>query len=303
MISEDCIKLATSDNENVALWKIFNSESDTGKNIFLTHGTFSDKKICSGISNYFANLGYTCWIMEWRNHGKSSITKENFNFETIAKYDMVSVFNYLFGTLKINSMNCITHSGGGICLTMFLIKNQQYISKLNSITMFSCQSFGAAHSFENYIKILSGKLISFILGHTPGKFVGLGKCNESYAIMKQWFDWNLYRNFKGENNFDYLETMKSITTPILSICSEGDRFISPKEGCVKFLNAFENFQNKLLFCSTKNGFTENYNHASVIFSKNSANEIWPIVLEWIENCKNANHEPFDNLYNGNHIIK
>lgn len=295
MMSENFIKLVTSDYENIALWKIFTSESDANKNIFLTHGTFSDRKICLGISKYFANLGYTCWVMEWRNHGKSSITKKKFDFETIAKYDVKSVFNYLFETLKINNIDCITHSGGGICLTMFLIKNQQYISKLNSITLFSCQSFGASHSFKNHMKILSGKLISFMLGYTPGRIIGLGTYNESYATMKQWFDWNLYRNFKGENNFDYLENMKSITTPILSICSEGDTFISPKEGCIDFLNAFDNLQNKLLFCSVKNGFTGSYNHASVIFSKNSANEIWPMVSEWIENFKNVGCRFSDNL--------
>lgn len=182
-------------------------------------------------------------------------------------------------------MDCITHSGGGICLTMFLIKNRQYIPRLNSITMFSCQAFGAAHSLRNHARILAGKLISYILGHTPGKKIGLGPYNESYATMKQWFDWNLHGNFKGENDYNYLENMQLITTPVLSICSKGDTFIAPKQGCSEFLDAFGNPQNKLIFCSVNNGYAEDYNHASVLISKNSANEIWPRVVKWVEHAK------------------
>jgi predicted alpha/beta hydrolase len=154
MYQEELIKIQTKDLENIALWKVFDDENVNGNNIFLTHGTFSNRKICFGIAAYFASKGYTCWIMEWRNHGESSKTKQKFNLETVALFDIKAVFEYLFEELKIDRIDCITHSGGGICLTMYLIKNVTFISKINSISMFGCQAFGACNNYSSTLKIL-----------------------------------------------------------------------------------------------------------------------------------------------------
>ena len=77
MILKDVTFLKTKDNQKIALWKISNGEENVIGNIFLTHGTFSNKNICLGIANYFAIQGYCCYIMEWRNHGKSTSTKQD----------------------------------------------------------------------------------------------------------------------------------------------------------------------------------------------------------------------------------
>lgn len=281
MLKEELVKIKTPDSEEIAVWKIENIQNNNKKNIFLTHGTFSNKKICLGIAKYFAVFGYTCWIMEWRSHGDSSRSEKTFNFETIAVYDMKAVFNYLVDELGIRKIDCITHSGGGVCLTMFLLKNTAFIPKINSIVLFSCQSFGACHNFINTSRILFSKYLSLLLGYAPGKKFGLGPHNEGYYTMKQWFDWNLQKKFNGESDFDYLNEMKGITIPILSICAEGDKFIAPKEGVLNYLNAYKNPNNKFVCCSTKNGFKEDYSHSRIMVSKNAINEIWPQVRDWI----------------------
>ena len=86
-MKEQLYHIKTEDNVSIALWKL-SSENNSGEHIFLTHGTFSNRKICDGIAEYFTEKGFTCWIMEWRNHGESSNSKQKFNFETIAKYDL-----------------------------------------------------------------------------------------------------------------------------------------------------------------------------------------------------------------------
>ena len=220
--------------------------------------------------------------MEWRNHGESAKPKTKFNFETIAQFDIKAVLTYLLEDLKINQLHCITHSGGGICLTMCLLNNEKWVPKISSMTLFSCQSFGACHTFKNRIKIQISKFISSLLGYIPAKIIKLGPHNESYFTMKQWYNWNLTKNFKGDTGLNYLAVMKNIKIPILSISGEADKFIAPKEGVAAFLNAFENSKNKLIHCSISNGFAENYNHSSVIYSRNASLEIWPLVKDWIE---------------------
>jgi predicted alpha/beta hydrolase len=259
------------------------AEKTSDKHIFFTHGTFSNRKVCDGIASYLTERGFTCWIMEWRNHGKSSKTTENFNIETIAKFDMKSTFDFLFNNQKLKNIDCLLHSAGGIILTMFLINNPNYTSKINSITFFGVQAFGAGEKLNNKIKIYFSKYLTAILGKVPSKTAGSTEHSESYYMMKQWFNWNLNKNFMGENNFNYLNKMSEINIPILSICAQGDTFIAPKEGCDLFLKAFKNERNKMILFSKENRNLENYNHGRILKSKNAKKEIYPIVENWIYN--------------------
>jgi len=72
------------------------------------------------ISEFLVDNGYTCWILEWRNHGESSKVDGPYNFEIIGKEDISAAFEYLFNSEKIENLDCITHSGGGISLTISL---------------------------------------------------------------------------------------------------------------------------------------------------------------------------------------
>lgn len=266
-----------------------NPEINSKKHIFITHGTFSNRKICSGIAEYLIEQGFICWIMEWRNHGKSSKAQKKFDFETIAKYDLKSTFEFLFNDQNIKNIDCLAHSGGGIALTMFLINPPSYQPKINSISLFGVQAFGAGTEFSNRMKILASKYLTALLGTVPAKTAGSTEHSESYYTMKQWFNWNLRHNFIGENGFDYLREMKKIKIPILSICASGDYFIAPKVGCEKYLKAFGNSENQLIYLSKENGNLENYNHSRILKSQNSKKEIWPIVTEWINNKNYCNN--------------
>ncbi|CAM1366392.1 Alpha/beta hydrolase (fragment) [Tenacibaculum xiamenense] len=220
--------------------------------------------------------------MEWRNHGNSDKVDSDFNFETIAKYDLKSVFDFLFVNMSIRSIDCLAHSGGGIALIMLLINKPNYQTKIKSITLFGTQAFGAGTRFSNKIKIFFGKYITMLLGKVPANKVGSTEHDESYYTMKQWFDWNLKGNFIGNNGFNYMEKMPMINVPILSICAKGDTFIAPKIGCEKFINAFRNESNQLWYLSKEKGNLENYDHSRILKSQNAKKEVWPKVVKWID---------------------
>ncbi|SNT70760.1 alpha/beta fold hydrolase [Psychrobacter sp. LV10R520-6] len=320
MIKETLNLVTTKDGEQIAVWKVFDSIRDSTvvnshaakeQNVLLTHGTFSDKRVCLGVAKHLAKLGHTCYIMEWRGHGDSSIPKDKFNFETVAFYDLEATFRYLFDGLKLDNLHCVTHSGGGICLTMYLtqkllIQDTQYIDKINSITMFACQAYGAVLNPKSYARILLIKSITRLLGYLPAKRLKLGTINESYQTMTQWYDWNLNKNFKSsltkqdvnyqnsqpqnthyqtsshDDSFDYRQHMPKITTPIYAISAKGDNFIAPSSGCQLFLNDFNNPANDFREFSISNGSLEDYTHSRIIMSRNASKEIWPTVAAWIE---------------------
>jgi len=279
-MQERLIKIKTSVNTHVALWSFFNDKIPKRGNIFLTHGTFSSRTVLNGITEYLVENGFKCWVLEWRDHGASSSLQEDYNFETIAKQDIKLAFRYLFEIEGIVNMHCVTHSGGGICLTMALINNPEFKKKILSITLFAGQAFGAADSKLNYTRIFFGKQLSRIYGKVPAMKIG-GEKNESYYFMKQWFNWNLTAEFKGEQGFDYKSKMKQIKTPIYGISGSGDTFIAPTTGCQLFVSSFENPANKYLLCSKHSGFAEDYNHSRILHSRNARKEIFPLVLDWI----------------------
>lgn len=279
VINEQLIKLPTEKADYIALWKVSSGQSRDKGNVLLTHGTFSNKKILNGISEYLVNQGYTCWILEWRNHGHSAQASE-FNFETIGKVDLKIALDYLINDQKIEKLDCITHSGGGICLTITLIHFPEYQSKIASICLFACQAFGASTSLFRHYQILLGKYANRLLGFSPAKMIG-GIENEPYSLMKQWFDWNLTGTFRGRNGLDFLNEMKYLKVPVFSIYGEGDKFIAPAKGCESFLAGFMNRKNQALSCGKSNGYAENYSHSRIIQSQNAKREIYPKVLDWI----------------------
>lgn len=187
----------------------------------------------------------------------------------------------MFTQQKIKEVDCITHSGGGICLSISLINNPEYSAKIKSITLFGCQAFGAAVSTKNYIKIFIAKYISKLIGYIPANKTGSEE-NEAYYIMKQWFNWNLNKNFIGENGFDYRDKMQTIKIPVLAISGKNDTFIAPPKGCQQFLDVFKNPNNKHIICATENGFLEDYNHSRLLHSRNARKEIYPKVLNWLQ---------------------
>lgn len=281
-MKEELIKIEIDAAHYLALWKFSSEKSNSNQHVLLAHGTFSNRKVFNGIVTFLNEKGYTCWVFEWRNHGDSSKINDFFNFETIGKEDFKLVFDYLFNTQKIKQLDCITHSGGGLCLTMCLINHPSFKTKINSISMFACQGFGAADSIKNYIGIWTGKYLSKLLGYVPARKVGSAE-NESYYCMKQWFDWNLTGTFYGENGIDYRKEMRLIQIPVLSIYGSGDKFIAPPKGCESFLDSFKNPINQRLFCAKQNGFLEDYNHSRILHSRNASQEIYPKVWNFIKN--------------------
>lgn len=306
MSTQTLHKVNTADGEQIALWNVANPSENSLKannklknkaqNILLIHGTFSDKRVSLGIARYLVQLGHNCYIMEWRGHGDSSIPLTNYNFETIAFYDIAATFHYLYNELKLDNLHAITHSGGGICLTMFLTQNQRYINKISSITMLACQAYGAVLNPTSYTKIALLKNMTCLLGYVPAKRFKLGPINESYHTMSQWYHWNLGKHFKsslakhnsdyrkssGDKGFDYRQLMPSITIPIYAISAKGDRFIAPPSGCKLFLEDFNNSANVFREFSKANGNLEDYNHSRVILSGNAAKEVWPTIAAWIK---------------------
>lgn len=282
MIKQELIPIKTEDHVQIAVHKIAHIQNRNDEHILLTHGMFSNQKICLGVAKYLASKGFVCWILEWRNHGKSTKTTIPFSLETIAFQDLKATILYLVNELKIPSFHCVTHSGGGLSLAMLLSYETSLQIHIKSMTLVACQAFGAAQSIGQKIYLYMGKLFTFLLGFVPAKQLGLGVHKEHYFMMKPWFDWNLHEHFKSQmHDVDYRTLLPEIKTPIYFICGAGDQFIAPTDGSHLLMNAFKNSKNRLQEFSRKLGHLEDYNHSRILLSRNAAKEVWPTIHQWI----------------------
>lgn len=275
--------LITPDNTAIAVWQISHKLVNHQKSVFLTHGAFSDKRICWGIAEFLANLGYSCYILEWRGHGDSDIVTQPFDFETVALCDIKTVFDYLLNELHITRWHCITHSGGGICLTMLLSRYPQYQTNIQSMTLVACQAFALVSNRWHWLRLSVAKFCTKVLGFIPAKPFRLGTVNETYFTMSLWFDWNLTQQFTNrDKTLNYQQQMSKISIPVLGVCAVGDTIIAPVQSCQAFLNAFANPNNQLAIFGLDYGHLENYSHGRILLSRSASQEVWAVIVGWIE---------------------
>ena len=275
------INIALPTGEVLALWNVSEEYSKKDKHVFLTHGTFSSKKVCLLLATYLAENDYNCWILEWRNHGESFSTQADYNFETIANEDIKAALDYLIQDKKIKKLEVVTHSGGGLCFTIALLTYPAYQQYIHSLTLMACQATQAAFTWRKRLRLQISKTMCKMLGYIPAKIIG-GEYDEPYAFMKQWFDWNLTQQFNGSEQQNFQKAMASIHIPVLAIFGKGDTFIAPAQGCKEFLGFFQNPENVLLYAAKETGFLEDYTHGRIMHSRSAYQDIYPKVLKWME---------------------
>lgn len=286
VIAEHLIALPTKDGIHVALWKVHADpvvEAAAGqRHVLLTHGTFSDKRVCAGFARYLAGHGYTCWIMEWRGHGASQRDERPFDLETVALFDLKAALEYLLEAERIPRLDCATHSGGGIVLTMCLTRYPPLRERIGNVALFACQACHAGLSPLRRLALRAARRASGLLGRVPGRRLGIGIQDESCATMKPWFDWNITGRFHGRDGFDYLEHMPRLSLPVLSVIGAGDGFIAPPRACRRYLAAFDHGGSRELLCAATEGFSRDFGHADVLHSSAASREIWPRARHWLE---------------------
>lgn len=247
----------------------------SGRHVFMTHGTFSDRRICMGLARHLAARGACCWVLEWRGHGHSAAAPAPFDFETIGRQDVPAALRYLVHTRGIRHLAAVTHSGGGIALTIALQHAPALQAHVDRAALFACQTSWAAPSGMARLQLRLASWGSRLLGRIPGRALHLGPHDEAHHTMRQWFGWNLSGRFHGRNGTDFLAGMRLLRLPVMAIAGEGDHHIAPPAACRRFLEAFGGPAKRFLLAGPTFG------HASVLSSRASRSDIWPAVCAWL----------------------
>lgn len=249
--------------------------------VLLTHGTFSNGKVCAGLAEYLAGYGFDCWVLELRGHGESERGSVNADFERLAMFDVPAGFHAVLRATEKQQVFLLAHSGGGFVLAMYLARHPEVREQVRGLVTLASQTTEAPATLRGRLNATRIMLVNNLAGPARHRLLAFGPEDEFPAIVNQWFRWNWSGRWLGNDGFDYLDAVKSITIPTLWFAGTGDRYIAPASGCRRICEAFGSADKQFVECGKATGFSEDYDHPRIIVSRPARQEIWPRILQWL----------------------
>jgi len=81
--------------------------------------------------------------------------------------------------------------------------------------------------------------------------------------------------------YSYSDRLHLIKTPMLFMLGSNDGFLSEKEVLTAY-NSVSSLDKEMLIFSRENGHLADYGHCDLVVGKNSAVDVYPAVLTWLE---------------------
>ncbi len=273
-------RVTTADGVGLALTR-FAGETTRPVPVVLTHGTFSNARICGRLAAYLAGHGFDCWVLELRGRGESQRKISNPTFEDFGLFDAPAVLEAVRAHTGRQRLFLVGHSGGGLAFLMHLARVPAARADVVGLVMLASQATEAGATLGGRLMLAFGWVAEAVLGYAPGRACRVGPENEPKGILRQWFRWNFARRWTGSDGFDYLRTLPEIAVPTLCLAGAGDRYIAPVRGCRRVFDALGGTDKEWVLCGRSEGFSEDYGHARIIASRAAEREIWPRVRDWL----------------------
>ncbi len=253
------------------------------KPILLAHGTFSNHRSVRGLAQHLAGSGYDCWILDFQGHGHSDKPAVKPRFESMCIEDATAALDHLKTLYPSQPVVWIGHSAGGLAVLSLLCRFPEYKSSIKAIVTLASQATHAATQNKYRIMIHLSRIITRLIGFAPGRSFKLGPENEFGSVMAQWYEWSLTGQWLGDDGFNYMDALPTITVPTLMLTGSGDKFIAPPRGCRALFDQLGSSDKHYQECGLLTGFSEDYNHSRLVSSRSASRDIWPLITNWLAN--------------------
>lgn len=294
MIACEQQSLRAPDGVDLGWWRVAHSTrlAARPRHLLLTHGTFSDRRVCMSLARAWAAQGHVAWILEWRGHGSSEPVADAYDMETVAQHDIPAALGALQAHVPPGQLCAAAHSGGGLALTMALLRQPELGNLVQRMALFACQASDAARTPLRFARLAMAASLTRVYGRIPARPLRLGVQDEPHAMMAPWFRWNLRRRFVGRDGFDYAALQPGLRLPVMAVAGQADRIVAPAEACRRFWQRFGGHEDgEFLLCGQSTGYAHAYGHASVMHSPYAAREVLPRVIAWLLEGETAQPVP------------
>jgi len=89
----------------------------------------------------------------------------------------------------------------------------------------------------------------------------------------------------SDRKYNYADNMRRINVPILIMGGSADGFVNKEALMAPYIRVSSRDKNIIIF-SKENGYSTDYGHCDLLLGKNSEKEVYPVILEWLDERTN-----------------
>lgn len=258
-----------------------------GVPVILVHGSFSNRRFWYspkgiGLGPFLARAGYDVWIAEMRGHGLSA-RNQNYRRNRVAdyaRYDLPAIAAFV---REQNGQvpHWIGHSLGGTTLAAAL--GGQYLGPAGaaSVALFGSQISRTYWPLKIPPVQWSGRLLLKPFEHISGPRFKRGPEDEPIGIVLESMRWHgLFGRF-GDRDSNWWTGLGSVEVPLLAVAAVGDHQ-DPVWACRMLFDQFGSEHRQFLCLGREHGFSEDFGHVQMLVSKGAQQQVWPRVLDWLQ---------------------
>lgn len=266
--------LTTPDGTRIALHRIGNPHHPR---VLLVPGTFSNHSFWLGtrgigFARTLSDAGYEACVLDPRGHGLSDRPTRNdkWDIDDWAREDLPTALRSIAS--REQPAFLIGHSAGG-AVTLAALSAEPDLRALTRAVITIGTPVPWLQPWRGAGAWLI-KMTSLMLGRFPAKILQLGPEDELPHVMSQWMNWNIRGHWIGDDGADYSAGLADLEMPFLMIAAEQDRFFAPPYACRGLFD--------MMGAPAKRfRVFDGYDHVSIIASKRAATEVWPLMLDFL----------------------
>lgn len=257
-----------------------------GAPVLLSSGMFTGRSFWMspkglGMAAELLKQGFEVYILERRGLGESPKDyllkgQARAGLNEAVLYDLPAVQGLIAQRNK-QPLFLMGHSFGGVMMAASLATNHMNRGGVNGLVLLGSQ-LTVDKPFLNPPWSLLPKVFSKLLGYFPSKTLKMGPYNESPAAMTDAINWVSAAKARGD--YVFWNGFEKLRMPVLAISGSKDD-VDPAEGVEFLMNKFASEDKTFTLLSKANGNLADYNHVSMVVSKEAAKEVWPSVAKWM----------------------
>jgi len=305
----------TPDGVRIALFRYRPRVPSSGEPVLCVHGlganhlnlAFDDEW---GVAQFLANRGYDVWAIDLRGRGFSEKPKTPWCFDDYASLDLPSAIEHILKVTGFSQLHWVGHSMGGM-LYYAVAGALGYGSRIASavtigspVRFYPLMGKGIPFLLEklSFLRYFSNPPLAILffffpfrrkrfsllwnprnmdpfLLSTPQVLFALG--THSIKELIQFANWMRSRRWDSfEGKIDYREGIFRIVVPTLILAGRADR-LAPLPS-VKPAYDLLSGKKSMIVCGIESGMRKDYGHIDLVFGRYSKQEIFPLILKWIE---------------------
>lgn len=273
--------VVAADGTRLALYRVGRPGAPTA---VLMPGTFSNHTFWLGTKGHgmawaLAEAGFEAVVLDPRGHGGSERPNgQGWTFEHWGRVDVPAAVEAVAGDDGTTLL--VGHSAGGASMLIALAGEPEVRERVAGVVVLATpipwmQPWRRAGTWAI-------RTVSRLLGRFPARLLGLGPEDELPGVMAQWMHWNYRGEWRGEDGIDYVEALADVQVPVLAISGAGDSVFAPPEACRGLMEMVGTDDATYVLAGRETGFSEDFDHPGVVVSKAAHEEVWPLVIDWLD---------------------